>query len=237
MSLKSDPKVIAIIPARGGSKRLPGKNIKPLLGRPLIDYSIEAGLGASLITRVLVSTDSPEIAEVARQAGAEVPFLRPPDLATNGAPTLPVLLHCTEWLGIHGWDPDIVVVLQPTSPLRRSWHIDQAIELLLSTQADSVVGICKAEHSPSVLRKVVEGRVIPFLTSTDTVDPGTEVYRLNGALYVTWLSVMKERGLLLGADTRGYVMDPEYSVDIDTELDFLLAEALLRRGGHETSVW
>ncbi|MGB9639345.1 MAG: cytidylyltransferase domain-containing protein, partial [Anaerolineales bacterium] len=132
--------VLAIIPARGGSKSIPQKNIRSFAGHPLIAYSIAAGLAAEMVTRVIVSTDDEKIAEIARQYGAEVPFLRPPEHAQDNTPDLPVFVHALEWLAENErYHPDVVVQLRPTSPIRRVSYIDQAVNLLLEhPEADSV---------------------------------------------------------------------------------------------------
>lgn len=183
--------------------------------------------------RVVVSTDDKEIAEVARTAGAEVPFLRPAELARDETPTLPVIQHALQWLEQHeAYQPELVVLLQPTSPLRRSEHIDQAIELLLRTGADSVVSLCEAEHSPYWMKKVdAEGRVSPFIVTEEEYTRRQDlpkVYRLNGAIFVTRSEVIIRENRLLGNDTRAYIMNQADSIDIDTELDFKLAELLIK---------
>ena len=226
-------KVLAVIPARGGSKGIPRKNIHLLAGKPLITYTIEAALQSQHRLRVIVSTDDKEIAEVARTAGAEVPFLRPAELARDDTPTFPVVQHALHWLGQHdGYQPGLVVLLQPTSPLRRAEHINQALELLLSSGADSVVSLCEAEYSPYWMKKVdAEGRVNPFISMEEEYTRRQalpKVYRLNGAIFVTRSRVIIQGKRLLGDDTRAYIMDQGDSIDIDTELDFKLAELLIK---------
>ena len=149
VSGQSPLKIVGVIPARSGSKGIPNKNIKPLAGRPLIYYTIQAGLESRLLNRLLVSTDSPEIEDIAKGYGAEVPFLRPAELAQDDTPRLPVVQHAARYLEkTEGYKPDIMVTLQPTSPLRRAEHIDAAIDMLISTKADRVLSVCEAEHSP-----------------------------------------------------------------------------------------
>ncbi len=225
--------ILAIIPARGGSKALPGKNIRPLLGKPLINYSIDAALQSCYKPRVVVSTDSEEIAAVAREAGAEVPFVRPSELATDTAPTPPVIKHALQWLESNeSYQPDIVVLLQPTSPLRRAQHIDKGIKTLLNTGADSVVSVCEAEHSPYWMRIIdEEGFLKHFVEGSEKYGRRQDlptVYRINGALYITRPWVIMS-GTLLAGDVRPFIMDCGDSVDIDDEIDFLLAELLLER--------
>jgi CMP-N-acetylneuraminic acid synthetase len=225
--------ILALIPARGCSKGIPKKNTKLLAGKPLISYTIEAALQSQCRPRVVVSTDDDEIARVARAAGAEVPFLRPAELAHDETPTFPVVQHALQWLEQHeAYQPELVVLLQPTSPLRRAEHIDQALELILSSGADSVVSLCETEHSPYWMKKVdTKGHVSPFIDMKEEYarrQDLPEVYRLNGAMFVTRSEVIIRENRLLGYDTRAYIMDQGDSIDIDTELDFKLAELLIK---------
>src|SRR5919202_4957182 len=143
------PRVLAVVPARGGSKGLPRKNLRLLAGKPLVAHAVAAGLAAELVDRVVCSTEDAEIAEAARQAGAEVPFLRPVELAQDAPEELPVFVHALAWLEQHqGWAPELVVNLRPTSPLRRPAHIDAAIRLLCESGADSVKSVCLARQHP-----------------------------------------------------------------------------------------
>jgi CMP-N-acetylneuraminic acid synthetase len=165
-------KIIAVVPARSGSKRLPGKNIKPLGSKPLIAHSIEAGLDSRLIDRVIVSTDSQEIARIGKQYGAEVPFLRPPAISGDSISDTPVLGHVAEWLEDNeNYSPDIIVLLRPTTPLRSQGLIDRCIERLLNTEADSVRSVRDVGHwHPYWMLTVDEqGWANPFLEGK-TVD-------------------------------------------------------------------
>ncbi len=223
---------LAIIPARGGSKGIPLKNIVPLGGKPLIAHTIEAAKMASSIQRVVVSTESQEIAQVARQYGAEVPFLRPAELARDDTPTLPVIQHVlAELQASEGIKPEIIVLLQPTSPLRSAEDIDRAVKQLEETGADSVVSLCVAQHHPAWMKRVDGDRVLPFLENapeyTRRQDMPT-VYRLNGAIYVTRRRILLEQNRILGPDTRALIMDAESSVDIDTPFDLKLASLIMR---------
>jgi N-acylneuraminate cytidylyltransferase/CMP-N,N'-diacetyllegionaminic acid synthase len=234
MLKKRSSKYLALIPARGGSKGVPKKNTRLLAGKPLIAYTIEAALQSQHRLRVIVSTDDEEIAGIARTMGAEVPFLRPVKLARDETPTFPVVQHALQWLEQHeGYQPELVVLLQPTSPLRRAEHIDQGINLLLQTNADSLVSVCEVEHSPYWMRILDSaGRVKPFVETKreflrrQDLPP---VYRLNGALFITRPIIIIKKGYLLGDDVRALVMAREDSIDIDDEVDFLLAELLLQR--------
>jgi CMP-N,N'-diacetyllegionaminic acid synthase len=223
---------LAIIPARGGSKGLPRKNLQRLSGKPLIAHTIEAARVARSLQRIVVSTESPEIAEVGRQYGAEVPFLRPPELAGDETPTLPVLQHVlTQLDATEGCTPEIIVVLQPTSPLRRAEDIDKAVDLLERSGADSVVSLCAAEHHPAWMKRLEGDRVLPFLENAPEYTRRQDmppVYRLNGAIYITRRRILMEENHILGQDTRGLVMDAESSVDIDTLFDLKLADLIMQ---------
>lgn len=228
--MPSQPHILALIPARGGSKGIPRKNIVPLLGRPLLSYTIAAAREAACIDRIIVSTDDEGIAAVAAARGAEVPFLRPPELATDTAAGLEVARHALAWLKEHeGYIPDIVVELQPVAPLRLAADIEGAVALLLASGADSVVGLVEADH-PYYLRSLENGVVKPFLPDTPEAFRRQDlppVYRCNGAIIAVRTPVLCA-GSFYGKDVRGYIMPPERSVDIDTPLDLRLAEALLR---------
>lgn len=189
------------------------------------------------LERVIVSTDDREIAEVARHYGAEVPFLRPSELAQDDTPDLPVYQHTLTWLAEHqSYHPDIVVWLRPTCPLRRVEDIEAAVEKLTKSGADCVRSVSLAEHHPYWMKRLDGDRLVPFLEGKDeqiyyqrqTLPP---VYRLNGAVDVTWAKTVLERGVLYTGDVGAYVMDSEYGLDLDSELGFILAELLLDRRG------
>lgn len=227
----SSSRCLAIIPARAGSKGLRGKNTLPLAGKPLIAHTIEAARAAHSIQRVVVSTDSEEIARIAQQYGADVPFLRPAELARDETAVLPVLQHVlSKLIATEGHQPEIIVLLQATSPLRKAEDIDRAVALLEQTGADSVVSLCLAEHHPAWMKRIEFDRVVPFLengpeyTRRQDMPP---VYRLNGAIYVTRPQVLLQGNAILGPDTRALVMDNESSVDIDSALDLKLAALIL----------
>lgn len=227
--------VIAIIPARGGSKSVPRKNIRQLAGRPTIAWTITVALACPVLDRVTVSTDDKEIAEVAKQYGAEVPFLRGAELAQDDTPDLAVYQHALSWLAEHeGYYPDIVVWLRPTAPLRTVQDIEAAIDILVRTKADFVRSVCVAEHHPYWMNRLDADRLVPFVEGVDESQYYRRqllppVYRLNGAVDVTWRSTIMEKGLIYSGDVRGYVMPAERSIDLDSELDFTLAELLLQR--------
>lgn len=226
--------ILALIPARGGSKGVVKKNIIPLLSKPLIVYTIEAARRAKTLDRIIVSTDDAAIARICREHGIEAPFLRPKSLARDTTPMLLVLQHAVKYLEKkQHYKADIVVLLQPTSPLRKSSHIDRAVRTLLNTKADSVVTLCEAASSPYWFSKIVRGRVVPFNSCGEKFSRRQDLpklYQVNGAVYVTRYDCLMRQGKILGKDSRPIIMSREESLDIDTELDLKIAETLLREG-------
>lgn len=223
--------MIAIIPARGGSKGLPGKNVRPLNGKPLIAYAIEEALKAKHIDRVIISTDDEEIAKVAVQYGAELPFMRPVELASDTAQAIDNYIYTIGRLEEEGKEQiDAFVVLQPTSPLRVSEDIDGAIELFFEKNADSVISYCPEAH-PVTWHKYLdeEGR---FLNIFDDNIQNRQANRIsyypNGAVYVFRTSMIRERKYYT-ENSYAYVMPRTRSVDIDFIEDFEYAEFLLKR--------
>lgn len=218
-------RVLGLIPARGGSKTVPRKNLRELAGKPLVAWAIEVALGCAALDRVIVSTDDEEIAEVARGCGVEVPFLRPPELAGDATPDLPVLRHALEAVDERF---DVVAWLRPTAPLRTAADVENAVRLLQLTGADAVRSVCIAEHSPYWMMRLEGGKLKPLLGD---IPPQRQalppIYRLNGAVDVALCASVGDD--LFGGDVRAYIMPSERSVDLDTELDFVVAEALLRR--------
>jgi CMP-N,N'-diacetyllegionaminic acid synthase len=225
--------VLGVVPARGGSKGIPDKNLRPVAGRPLLAYTADAARASRRLSRVVASTDDPEIADAARGLGLEVPFMRPGDLAEDDTPMLPVLQHAVAEMSARGFCADVVVLLQPTSPLRRATHIDQAVDLLVSTGADSVVTVVEVPHqfNPVSVMRLEGGRLVPFLPGPLLFrrQDKPRVFARNGpAVLAVRVSVL-ERGSLYGDDVRPLLMAPEESVDIDTPADLDLVEFLLAR--------
>jgi CMP-N,N'-diacetyllegionaminic acid synthase len=218
-------RVLGLIPARGGSKGVPRKNVRELAGKPVLAWTVETARASKSLARVVVSTDDEEIAAVARACGAEVPFVRPAELAGDETTDLPVYRHALEVLD-DGFDA--VAWLRPTAPLRTADDVDAAVARLEETGADCVRSVCPAEHNPYWMSTIEDGRLVPLLGE---VPPRRqllpEVVRLNGAVDVVRCTSVGDE--LFGGDVRAYVMPAERSVDLDTELDFLLAEAILRR--------
>lgn len=227
-------KILAIIPARGGSKRLPGKNIKKIGGKPMIAHAILAALGSRYIDRVIVSTDDPAIAKVAKKYGAEVPFMRPAELASDTAPTLPVLQHAVTYMESQaGFKPDLTVLIQPTNPLVRSEDVNGAIEKMIATKTNSCFSVCEISQRPEWMYRMDSGLVKLFLKQkTGPTKRSQELPRLaiiNGSVYATKYDTLMKRGRIRDENTSIYVMPRERSVDIDDLFDFELAEFLLNR--------
>jgi CMP-N,N'-diacetyllegionaminic acid synthase len=223
---------LALVVARGGSKSLPRKNLAPLAGRPLIAWTIEAALRCREMDRVVVSTDDDEIAAVSRTLGAEVPFLRPPELAQDSTPTMPVIVHALHWLeDEQGYVPDAVVVLQPTSPLRIADDITGAITLARERSADSVISVSVAWSHPHLMKKIAaDGRLEEFMAHprVDRRQDLEPVYSLNGAIYLARRAPLMENETFYGPHTYAYVMPPERSLDVDSPWDLHLCDLILR---------
>jgi CMP-N-acetylneuraminic acid synthetase len=228
------PYALGVIPARGGSKGLPGKNLRRLGALSLIGHAVASAREATRLTRFIVSTDSPEIAEEARRHGAEVPFVRPADLASDQAGMLGVLQHAVRWLeGAAGIRPDLVVTLQPTSPFRVGADIDGTIAKIVATGADSAQTLSEASYHPFFMKTLEGDRTVALFPEGHKYvrrQDAPAVYQPSGAVYVTRYDVLMEQGHILGDDNRGVVQGFEASVNIDTEWDFMLAELILREG-------
>jgi CMP-N,N'-diacetyllegionaminic acid synthase len=224
---------VAMIPARGGSKQTPQKNIATLGGKPLIAWTIEAARASSRIDRVIVTTDYRNIAEVSQDYGAEVPFIRPKELARDDTPGIEPIIHALRWCGENEkYHPDCVMVLQPTSPLRTVGDIDAAISLLEEKDADSVISVTPAKDHPWWVKKVDDrGRLSDFLVQNETTTYRQKlpaVYRLNGAVYLARRNVLLEKRTWYAEKTYAYIMPEERSLDIDTPWDLYLANLILR---------
>lgn len=224
--------VLGVIPARGGSKGIPRKNLVPLGGRPLIAHTCDAARASRTLTRVLVSTDDGEVADVARRLGIEV-ALRPAPLAADDTPMLDVLLDLLATLeSRHAYVPDVVVLLQPTSPLRQAGQIDEAVRLLLDSGADSVVSVVEVPHqfTPASLLRLEGGRLVPAAGVTGPLrrQDKPQLFARNGpAVVAVRTAVLRDQRALYGADTRALVMPRADSIDIDDRFDLEVAELLL----------
>jgi N-acylneuraminate cytidylyltransferase len=224
--------MLGLINARAGSKGIPHKNIKPLLGKPLIAWTIEAALQSRALSHLVVSTEDAEIAAIAAQWGAQVPFQRPMHLATDEALQIDVVLHAVAQMEQREAQPyDVVVLLQPTAPLRTSSDIDQALQLLIESGADSVVSFSPViQAHPYYLYTLEAGKPQPFVASTDPLLQRQDfptVYVRNGAIYATRRDLLVQQRTYYGADCRAYVMPPERSINIDTPFDWQLVECMM----------
>ncbi len=231
--------ILAIIQARGGSKGIPGKNIKDLAGKPLIAWTIEAARGSAKITRTIVSTDDAGIAEVARAHGAEVPFLRPTEFAQDGSKSIDLLLHALTELEKEGYKPDLVVQLKPTNPLRTSKHIDECIDAYLADPSvDSLITVVKSPAHPFKTYAIDEGGfATPFIPEavSGIKEASKQPRQKLPAAYVqnSCVNVINPKTLFvqhssLGKRVKGFILSQEESINIDTLLDFRIAEMLLR---------
>lgn len=234
-------KILGVITARGGSKGIPRKNIKELCGEPLIAHTIRAAQGSKYLTRCIVSTEDEEIAQVARAHGAEVPFMRPKELAQDVSTSMEVVQHALSWLrnppdGKEGETYDYLMILQPTSPLRTAEDIDTAIEKIVATDADSVISVMELSNfGPRKMHRIEGDTIRPYF---DEHEIGKEsqrrqdlepVYRRNGAAIYLTKAELVERGDLFGKVSRPYIMPRERSVDIDEPVDFELAEFWMKK--------
>ena len=227
-------RVLGVIPARGGSKTIPKKNIKSLQGRPLIAYTIIPARESKLLTRVIVSSDDEEIIEISKRYGAEVPFVRPKELATDLSLATDVVKHAV--LEVEKQEDkkyDFVVMLQPTTPLRTTKDIDKAIGKLIETGADSVISVVKVgPMHPARMKKIVHDRLIDYAEEEVENMPKEllfPVYIRNGAIYAVKRDMLINMRSFKGDVCRPYVMHEERSINIDSRMDFLLAEAVMRR--------
>jgi CMP-N-acetylneuraminic acid synthetase len=233
------PEVLALIPARGGSKSIPRKNIRSFAGRPLIAYSIAAGLAAETVTRIIVSTEDEEIAAVAEGYGAEVPFMRPAKYSQDDTPDLPVFQHAVNWLlENEDYCPDIIVQLRPTSPFRRVWHIDQAVARLLECpQADAIRTVCIPFQNPFKMWRIDPDGFMRPLLQTEFSEAYNlprqalpEVFWQTGYVDVVWAKTILEKDSMTGDKILPLVTGAEEWIDIDSKDDWRRAERLLESG-------
>lgn len=220
---------IAVIPARGGSKRLPKKNIKMLAGKPLIRWTIDAALEYGEFDMVIVSTDSQEIADIAVLAGATIPFLRPAELATDTATTNDVITNIVDWVENHHGKVDRVALLQPTSPLRDASDIRNALSLYDERSALSVISVCELEHPLQYCNKLPDdlsmNGFLPEITNKRSQELES-YFRLNGAIYIFDRRFVGSLEKIYSEGSFAYIMKKENSVDIDDTFDFVMAETL-----------
>lgn len=221
---------LAVIPARGGSKRLPRKNVLDLAGKPLIAWTIEAAKNSKYIDQFIVSTDDQEIADISKKYGAEV-LTRPAELATDIASSVDVVLHS---IAAQSQSYDYVILLQPTSPLRTAEHIDEAIELLFEKSANAVISVCETDHSPLWANTLPEdGNMDNFIREEVKGKRSQDLptyYSINGAIYIADSNMVKQQNtLFLAEKSYSYLMARDSSIDIDHKMDFLLATSVISK--------
>ena len=232
-----DLKILAIIPARGGSKGVNRKNIREIHGKPLIAYSIQAAIEArDVLYKTIVSTDDPEIASIARTWEGEVPFLRPSELAGDQVPMVPVIKHAISEVEKRDQvSIDCVLLLQPTAIFRTGEDIRESVRLMLQGGCDSVISVVQVFSThPILMKKIVEGRLLPYcmeeMEGTRRQDYQPPAYMRNGAIYLSWRANIMEKNSLWGETIRPYIMPEERSINIDSEFDLELAEFILSSG-------
>jgi CMP-N-acetylneuraminic acid synthetase len=229
-----EKKVLAIVPARGGSKGLPGKNIRPICGKPLIAWTIEKALKSRYLDTVLVTTDSAEIAAVARTAGAHVPFTRPPELASDTASTYDVIRHAVAYLKENeGHSYDYIVLLEPTSPLREDDDIDNMLESLLrqADEFDSIVSVGEVTEHPSIMKRLVGPRMEPFcpdLPQTTRRQDNAAAYFPFGVAYIAKTDVLLEENTFYTRRCTHYEIKRYQNYEIDDIYNFLCVEAVMK---------
>ncbi|MBL7070816.1 MAG: acylneuraminate cytidylyltransferase family protein [Candidatus Omnitrophica bacterium] len=236
MEKNAKREVLAVIPARGGSKGIPGKNLTPLCGRPLIQYTIDAARSSAFISRIIVSSDDDEIISHCQRQNIEAPFKRPAEYGRDDAPMIDVIRHALSYLKKNqDYSPDFIVLLQPTSPLRQSRHIDEALEALMRSDADSVVSITEVPHNfnPYSLMKLENGLLKPFLDydeKNNQRQKKPKFYARNGAaIYAFTYRCIAEKESIYGDKILPYFMGRDESVDIDSIFDLKSAEILLNK--------
>lgn len=217
-------KILGIIPARGGSKGIPGKNIRMLGGKPLLYYAAHAAQESGLVNRLVLTTDSPEIADIGRTLSVEVPFLRPAELAQDDTPMFPVIDHAVQFVENEGWIPEIILLLQPTAPLRQPEHIREAVTLLKETGCDAVASVVEVpqHYAPDFVLKLEDGKLKPFLeggikTRRQDVRPA---YSRDGTIYAFWRNVFINKRSIYGDDCRPLVITHAESCNLDTMDDW-----------------
>jgi len=227
-----DKTFLAIIPARSGSKGIPKKNIKIIGGKPLIQFTIEESLKSKYIDRVIVSTDDIEIAEISKKCGAEVPFIRPIELASDYSKTIDSLVHAIEKLKLMGSTYDYIVLLQPTQPLRRYWHIDEAIEKIVNLKGSSLVSVSEVKEHPILIREINENGILKNLLRTESTirrQDFPKYYKVNGAIYINKIDEEFNNNTSLNDNKLPYIMDKKYDLDIDSPLDLEILKILLTK--------
>ncbi|WP_111672145.1 acylneuraminate cytidylyltransferase family protein [Algoriphagus litoralis] len=228
-------KILGLIPARGGSKGIPGKNIKSLAGQPLLAYTLNSARESSLLTKVILSSDDAEIIQVARQLNLEVPFVRPSDFASDAAPTLPVIIHALQFFEEQGQQFDAVCLLQVTSPFRRPGMVDEAIQRFIDTRADSLISVLPVPHefNPHWVFEPGSNGLLEIATGEKTIIPRRQdlppAYFRDGSIYLTKTAVLLNQHSLYGEKIAHILGDPERYVNLDTMKDWEKAESLITK--------
>jgi len=225
-------RILALIPARGGSKRLPRKNALPFVGKPLIAWTIKAAKESNYVDNVVVSTDDYELAEIAKKYNASVPFIRPAELATDEASTHSVILHALEKLDDTA-QFDLVLILQPSSPLRTAKHIDGSIEYYFRKEAKAVLSVCECDHNPLWVNTLPDNMSLDVFIKPEIIGIRSQdlpkYYKLNGAIYLFDIKqYIHSKGNMYGPNSFAYEMEGNSSIDIDTKIDFQLASLILQ---------
>ena len=233
---KSNLKILAIIPARGGSKSVPGKNIRELNGKPLIAYTIEAAKKIEdKFHRILVSTDDEKIGKISKDYGADVPFIRPNNLAEDKTPTYPVLQHAVHFVEKQdSINIDLIMLLQPTAPFRTTEDILNCLQLSQSSNTDSVISVVQVfSHHPILMKKIENNKLVHFSIEEKEGTPRQlykpSAYMRNGAIYVTKRDTLIEKNSIWGDSITPYIMPQERSHNIDDEIDFITSELVMRK--------
>ncbi len=234
--MNTQPKILGITLARGGSKSVPHKNIRPILGVPLIAYTIRAALASRFLTRYIVSTDDPLIRDTAIQFGAEAPFLRPAEFSTDTSSSVSALQHAVQWVENEEQSRyDFVIEIMCTNPLKTTEDIDACIEKLVRTGADSVIAVHKLDdHHPIRIKKIVDDMIVDFclpeVPEMRRQDLKPDAYIRSGSIYALTRKHLMEDGRRFGSKhSRPYILAPEKAVNVDTEIDFLIAEKVLEQ--------
>ena len=229
--------VMGLILARGGSKGIPQKNIRILAGKPLIAWTIEAARLSQCISRIIISTEDDQIAEIARLFDGDVPFKRPDELATDDSPSIDAVLHAVRWLEAHeNYYPEYIMLLQPTSPLRSAEDIQKAVQLMRESGSDSLVSVVLVEHHPFWTYVIkTDGCIAQFVSKDQAYNNRQDlppIYALNGAIYIARRGALLKYQSFFSETTQAYIMPQERSMDIDTLWDFHLAGLILKDKYH-----
>ncbi|AEB75675.1 cytidylyltransferase domain-containing protein [Clostridium botulinum] len=231
-----DKKILAIIPARGGSKGIHHKNIMKICNKPLIAYSIEAANESKYIDYILVSTDDEDIKDVSLEYGAKVPFLRPKEISDDKAKSIDVVLHAIDYLKKYNEEFDYVVLLQPTSPLRTMEDIDKGIENIINSKVDSLISICECDENPVLMRTIENNKlntIFEFKGDNLRRQELPKFYIFNGALYINKVDMLLNEKAFVNEDTMPFIMDRYKSIDIDNMLDAKIVELILKENKND----